>query len=424
MRLTADRLGEGGESPAIYSQTQSQRRHEEVSPSETDSNRREPFGKMQGGPPCHDRGRRLSFPQSPPPSFCETSESGGLAAELHSKKPLSGVRVAAARKGEKYQNLQIRTAGPTDHRPPIPAHPTCNNSSREAHCPNAAQIVKQKAVDGRYRTDAPRPFFPLGGRRAVSSNACQPLPGFPLAAGAQPALPRKVASLSIEKASQTFTLGPTANTVRAADGKVHTAPADWLLLAPGDAALTRRVKAAGEHWVVAEKKGRRVFSRGLWAPAATIERIRAALEAERSTASFARRKAADGRRRDQAQTEYVEDFARAVVEFLAFHLNHAELAGRLARAVTDHATPVGSGTVARTKRIPIQRRAEAAVIAWMRHQTTGYDGMVIRRVKGKRREVRRMLARRSQELLARYRRADSVGEACPLKAALALAQSA
>jgi hypothetical protein len=37
------------------------------------------------------------------------------------------------------------------------------------------------------------------------------------------------------------------------------------------------------------------------------------------------------------------------------------------------------------------------VIAWMRHQTTGYDGMVIPRVKGKRREVRRLLARRSQE---------------------------
>ena len=82
-----------------------------------------------------------------------------------------------------------------------------------------------------------------------------------------------------------------------------------------------------------------------------------------------------------------------------FHANHAELADRLARAVTEHATPVGSGTVARTKRIPVEQRAEAAVIAWMRHQTTGYDGMAIPRVKGKRREVRRMLARRSHELL-------------------------
>jgi hypothetical protein len=93
------------------------------------------------------------------------------------------------------------------------------------------------------------------------------------------------------------------------------------------------------------------------------------------------------------------------------------LAG-LARVVTDHATPVGSGTVARTKRIPVEQRAEAAVIAWMRHQTTGYDGMVIPRVKGKRQEVRRMLARRSHQLLERYRRGEAIPETCPLMKAL------
>ena len=216
-----------------------------------------------------------------------------------------------------------------------------------------------------------------------------------------------------------FTPGPTPNTVRAADGTVLTAPDGWALLPPGDAALTRRVKEAGDHWAVQEKKGRKTFSRGVWAPAATIDRIRAELEAERATEGYAKRKEADARRRDRAQAGYVEDFFGAVVEFLAFHPNHAGLAGRLARAVTDHATPVGSGTVARTQRIPVGQRAEAAVIAWMRHQTTGYDGMAIPRIKGKRREVRRMLARRSQELLARYRRGESVPEGCPLQRALA-----
>ena len=71
-----------------------------------------------------------------------------------------------------------------------------------------------------------------------------------------------------------FTPGPTPNSVRSADGSVLTAPEDWVLLPPGDAALTRRVKAAGEHWVVQEKKGRRLFSRGVWAAAATIDKIR------------------------------------------------------------------------------------------------------------------------------------------------------
>jgi hypothetical protein len=55
----------------------------------------------------------------------------------------------------------------------------------------------------------------------------------------------------------------------------------------------------------------------------------------------------------------------------------------------------------------------------MRHQTTGYDGMAIPRQKGKRREVRRMLAQRSQELLARYRRDEPVWEGCPLMKAMA-----
>jgi hypothetical protein len=183
--------------------------------------------------------------------------------------------------------------------------------------------------------------------------------------------------------ANTFTPGPTPNTVRAADGRILTAPEGWVLLPPGDAALTRRVKEAGDHWVVQEKKGRKTFSRGVWAPGATIDRIRAELEVERSTKVYAKRKVADARRRDQVQAEYVEDFFGAVVTFLAFHDNYADLADRLARAVTDHATPVGSGTVARTKRIPVEQRAEAAVIAWMRHQTTGYDGMVIPRVKGK-----------------------------------------
>ena len=187
------------------------------------------------------------------------------------------------------------------------------------------------------------------------------------------------------------------------------------MLPPGDAALTRRVKAAGDHWVVQEKRGQKLFSRGVWAPAATIDNVRAELEAERSTEGYARRKEANARRRDKSQAEYVEDSYGAVLAFLAFHPVHADLAVRLARAVADHATPVGSGTVARTKRIPIEERAEAAVIAWMRHPTTAYDSMKIARVKGRRRETRRMLAQRSQELLSRYRRGEEAVEDCPLR---------
>jgi hypothetical protein len=45
--------------------------------------------------------------------------------------------------------------------------------------------------------------------------------------------------------------------------------------------------------------------------------------------------------------------------------------------------------------------------------------MPIPKVKGKRREVRRMLARRSQELLDRYRRGEPAPNWCLLQQALA-----
>lgn len=213
--------------------------------------------------------------------------------------------------------------------------------------------------------------------------------------------------------------GPHARTVRAADGQVLHAPADWELLPPGDAALTRRVKAAGPTWTIQQKKGRKVFSLGVWAPADRIAAVRAELAAERATDSYAKRRVADAARRERKQTEYVEDFRGAVLAFLRFAPSFAQLAEKLADAVTQHATPVGSGTVARTQRIPIERRAESAVIAWLRHATTAYDNMKIARIRGQRREVRRMLAEQSRRLLEKYRAGYAVDPTCPLQQALA-----
>ena len=220
---------------------------------------------------------------------------------------------------------------------------------------------------------------------------------------------------------QTRIVAPGADErhVLLADGQVLQVPADWELLPPGDAALTRRVKAGGPTWTVQKKKGRKIFSLGVWAPAKRIAAIRATLEKERSTETYAKRRKADAARRERKQQEYVGDFRSAVVAFLDFAPCYAELETRLADAITAHATPVGSGTVARTQRIPIDRRAESAVIAWLRHATTAYDHMKIPRVKGKRREVRRMLAEQSRRLLEKYRSGQTVdGEACPLQQAM------
>ncbi len=216
---------------------------------------------------------------------------------------------------------------------------------------------------------------------------------------------------------QFLTLSPTGveRKFRTVSGETLSPPADWACLPPGDAGLTRRVKAAGPSWQVVEKRGSKTFSRGLWAPAQNIAEARAQLEAERSTPEYARRRQSDARRRAEQQQLYVGEFALSVLQFLDFSDAYAALALQLAECVAAHATPVGSGTVARTERIPIEERAEAAVIAWMRHQTTLYDQMKIARIKGRRREIRRELAEKSRRLLDRHRSGPlhAVGE-CPL----------
>lgn len=220
---------------------------------------------------------------------------------------------------------------------------------------------------------------------------------------------------------QTRVVSPGSNERRVltADGKELQVPEGWVLLPPGDAGWTRRVKAGGPTWTVKAKKGRRTFSKGVWACRERVEEVKRQLDAERSTDAYAKRKIRDQVRREEKQAVYVDDFRSAVLAFLDFHPRFEKEAEKIATLVTRHSTPVGSGTVARTQRIPIEKRAESAVIAWLRHQTTAYDHMKIPRVKGKRREVRRMLAEQSRKLLARYRQGDAVGkDDCVLQKAL------
>jgi hypothetical protein len=206
--------------------------------------------------------------------------------------------------------------------------------------------------------------------------------------------------------------------VRTSAGVLLEVPEGWELLEPGDAGLTRRVKAAGPTWTVKEKRGRREFSRGVWAPGATITACRAAVEATRATPEYQRKLEGDRKRRTRKHEEYAAEFEGEVRDFLRFHERYSDLGRRVAGAIARLATPVGSGTVARTERIPIERRAEAATIAWLRHQTTAYDSMHIQRVKGRRREVRRELAQKSRRLLEGYRAGRDVVGVCVLEAAL------
>jgi hypothetical protein len=207
--------------------------------------------------------------------------------------------------------------------------------------------------------------------------------------------------------------------VVSAEGAVLAVPAGWELLPPGDAALSRRLKEAGPTWTVLEIKGRKRFSHGIWAPAATIQTLRAERQREQQDPAYQKKLDASRLRRAREEQTYAADFRASVLAFLNFHAIYAREADQLATLIAAHATPVGSGTVARTERIPLEQRAEAATIAWLRHQTTGYDSMTIARVKGLRREIRQQLAQRSRDLLHRYRHGSAVDRTrCPLATAL------
>jgi len=203
-------------------------------------------------------------------------------------------------------------------------------------------------------------------------------------------------------------------------GQPLAPPPDWAFLPAGDAGITRRIKAKGPTWVVQVKKGQRLIAKGIWASKADILASQKEVAAQRATPAYARKRGSELARREAKQQTYEREFFAEVVAFLAFAERYQHEADLLAEKVTIHATPVGSGTVARTERIPVARRAEAAVIAWMRHATTAYEAMRIARVKGRRREIRREPAAKSVELLQAYRQGREVPENCPLKKALSL----
>src|SRR5689334_12750129 len=98
--------------------------------------------------------------------------------------------------------------------------------------------------------------------------------------------------------------GPDARSVRTTGGEVLQPPEGWVLLPPGDAALTRRVKAAGPSWTVQVKVGRKTFSRGIWAPQEVADQVRTDLAAERATPQYLQRREAGVRRRQREQHDY------------------------------------------------------------------------------------------------------------------------
>ncbi len=217
----------------------------------------------------------------------------------------------------------------------------------------------------------------------------------------------------------TSPLNPMHRYVWDKQGNKLNLPEDWDCLKPGDAAVTKMLKSLGPTWTATRKKGRKTFSDGVWASADHIAEARRAVAEKRADPGYVKKRATDLKRREKKQADYEGHFYETLLSWLNFHPRYQMEADKMAQLICAHAVPVGSGTVARTERIPIEERAAAAVMAWMRHATTAYDQMHIPLVKGRRREVRRELAQQSRNVLMAYRKGlDIDPDFCPLGRAL------
>lgn len=153
-----------------------------------------------------------------------------------------------------------------------------------------------------------------------------------------------------------------------------TVPDGWEFLPSGDAFVTRTVKAAGAYWLAwLPKTKSRPHRRkiGLWAPAATIT---AARERAAETAQARQRsRAQSAKQRSRTENRYRDELAAAIVGYLAFAPEHADLARRIADDAAGRAAEVGSGRVGRTRQLTVKQRAELAARASIRHQFTDYE---------------------------------------------------
>jgi hypothetical protein len=158
-------------------------------------------------------------------------------------------------------------------------------------------------------------------------------------------------------------------------------PAGWEFLPTGDAFATRRVKAAGAFWSLWKPRDRSHPHRrllGILAPADTIAQARAQAAETADRRSFRRAQGADYRARKE--DVYRKELADAVVVFLHFAPQHADLARSTATEAADRAGEVGSGRVGRTQKLTLDERAALAARALIRHKYTAYEDRLVSEV--------------------------------------------
>lgn len=182
-------------------------------------------------------------------------------------------------------------------------------------------------------------------------------------------------------------------------------PEGWALLESGDALLTRRVKGRGKHWDYYRVLKTKSYDRklGVFAPVSIIEVERAKVSHERGTKEYQQRLQRSQKSRQKKDDEYTREFAEACHQFLGFHHDHDELAWDIAWGAASVATDVGSGRVGRTTKLLIEKKAELAVRAYIRHNFTDYDERLIELGDPWYEEIRGDVAREVNAFLHKHR---------------------
>ena len=152
-------------------------------------------------------------------------------------------------------------------------------------------------------------------------------------------------------------------------------PEGWDLLEPGDALLTRRVKAHGKYWEYYHEYKTKSYDKklGIFTPANIIEEEHRKISDERSTKEYKQRLESSRKSRKKKESKYREEFSEACFRFLNFIPEHEELAHKIAEEAASQAMTVGSGRVGRTSKLTLEQKAELAIRACIRHEYTNYE---------------------------------------------------
>lgn len=126
------------------------------------------------------------------------------------------------------------------------------------------------------------------------------------------------------------------------------APPGWVFLPRGDTFITRTIKLSDRYWEVVRAQPRKGYAEtlGVLAPVEAVDHAKRL--AEKTVAERAIRRKRATVYRQKAEDRYRQEFAGAILDYLAFAPKHQRLARRIADAA-QHATEVGSERIGRTR---------------------------------------------------------------------------